>query len=97
MVILTLVCGVQGFPQRCRKLQKVMTIRQIGTRGSDVAWPEGFQTYSVRCSQPQVRDKKRNQTVGGIRQLQEKIDQTQIEQAETVRHLQLLNDAHANL
>ena len=73
-----------------------MTIRQIGTRGSD-AWPEGFQTSSACCSQPQVCGKERGQTVGGIRQLQEKIDQIQTEQAESARHLQLLNDIHADL
>ncbi|MDY0258255.1 MAG: hypothetical protein RBR41_01130 [Desulfovibrio sp.] len=66
-----------------------MTTRQIGTRGSDTAWPEGFQTSSACCSQPQVRGKKRNQTGGGIRQLQEKIDQIQTEQAESARHLTL--------
>ena len=74
-----------------------MTTRQIGTRVSDAAWPEGFQTSSACCSQPQVRGKKRNQTVGGIRQLQDKIDQIQTEQAESARHLQLLNGIHANL
>ena len=56
-----------------------------------------FLTSSAWCSQPQVRGKKRNQTVGGIRQLQDKIDQIQTEQAESARHLQRLSDIHANL